>query len=76
MATKNPDPDKATAIELARRLLDHARSDMSVDVVVAALPAAHADEVPMPSGARTPGKPSPLSPRTTDAPGSGFRRAR
>ena len=52
MATNHPDPDKPTTLELARRLLDQAPSDMSVDVVVAALPASHADEVPMPLGAR------------------------
>ncbi len=52
MTTDNPDPDGYTTLELARRLLDHAPSDMSVDVVVAALPSGHADEVPMPSGAR------------------------
>lgn len=52
MATNHPDPDKSATLELARRLLDHAPSDMSVDVVVAALPSRHTDEVPMPSGAR------------------------
>lgn len=52
MATDDPDLDEATTLELARRLLDHAPTDMSVDLVVAALPSRHADEVPMPSGAR------------------------
>jgi hypothetical protein len=52
MVTNNPDPDTPTTIELARRLLEHAPSDMSVDLVVAALPSGYAEDVPMPSGAR------------------------